>query len=127
MMMTPQSQNMGGGPLTRTELAIVLVAVVVLALIITSTLARAARKNGSSQPEAGGQSAIPTFLVPPQKPGIEHLTSSPGIVTGTSLPITIPGGISNTSGEAGIFSGITNSEPADWLRGLETGPQNPNH
>ncbi len=109
---------MGSGPLTRTELTIAFVAVVVLALIITSTLLRASRHGNAQSETTRLQQPIPAFA-PPQATGI-GTTSSMGTVTG--LPATLPGGLSNSTGDASVFSGLTNSPPVDWLRSLETGP-----
>jgi hypothetical protein len=120
-MIRQESQNAGGGPLTRTELAIVLVVVAILGLIITSTLARAARRSGNAQ-EPGRQQPIPAFAPPPQAGGSQRFATSPIVGSSVSLPLMLPGGLSNTPNDSFIFSGITNSEPADWLRSLESGP-----
>jgi hypothetical protein len=110
---------MGGGPLTRIELAIVLVVVAILALIITSTLA--ARRIGNAQ-DPGRQQPIPVFALAPQAGGSQRFATSPIVGPGVSLPMVLPGGLSNPPGDSFIFSGITNSEPANWLRSLESGP-----
>jgi len=112
---------MGGGPLTRTELAIVLAVVAILSLIITSTMARAARRSGNAQ-EPGRQQPITAFTPPPQAGGSQRFATSPIVGSSVSLPMALDGGLSNTPGDSFIFSGITNSEPADWLRSLESGP-----
>ena len=112
---------MKGGPLSRTELAIVLAVVAILGLIITSTLARAARKSGNAQ-EPGQTQPVTTFA-PALHPGAtQRFATSPIVGSSVSLPMALDAGLSNTPGDSSIFSGITNSEPADWLRSLESGP-----
>ena len=120
-MMREESQNMSSGPLSRTELAIVLAVIAILGLIITSTLARAARKSANAQ-EPGQTQPITTFAPPPKVGATQRFATSPIVGTSVSLPMALDAGLSNTPGDSFIFSGITNSEPADWLRSLESGP-----
>jgi hypothetical protein len=120
-MMKQESRNMGSGPLSRTELAIVLVVIAILGFIITSTLARAARKSGNAQ-GPGRTQTITTFAPPRQSGATQRFATSPIVGTSVSLPMALDAGLSNTPGDSFIFSGITNSEPADWLRSLESGP-----
>jgi len=85
-MMSRESQNMSSGPLSRTELAIVLAVVAILGLIITSTWARAARKSANAQ-ELGRTQPITAFPPAPQAGGSQRFATSPIVGSSVSLPI----------------------------------------
>ncbi len=115
-----------GGPLTRIELAIVLGVIVILALIITSSLAGAGRKSaGAPQLNLGNlpQAPVPTLSTALQAGVVGHFSTGALAVAGAPGPMASlnSAGVSNSLTDSTGFFGLTNQDAVDWLRSLENG------
>ena len=121
MTMNGEANNLGGGPLTRTELIIVLVVAIVLGVIITSTLARANRVEHDTLAK---ELDLGAPLVHPEKSGL----GKPGLAYPLGSNVLGANPLDTTSSEWNLSNGLgvngaivpfTTNSAGGWKTGKE--------